>query len=254
MDGYLSIVTYIVLFASGLGFGIFIGLLVQIFRFNRDPLLGPLMKSGIVGISYDVDQNTIDLVPLEHVARGVYFSMDAKNPMIVMKPEDVSTIPMSRLRKSALLLISKKPHGMSVNPETLAKVGIASISLSKDLKEKFSSRELSHRSYIELISELLKLSKDYVGEIKVSPELKLGISFNIPEVAKAMMSILVSLSLASLEGLKDNLLSAKAFLEYMKYRMAGAREGWTKYLVWLLMAGIAVAIIFLIIQQLGGRG
>ncbi|MEM4958373.1 MAG: hypothetical protein QXX12_00685 [Nanopusillaceae archaeon] len=246
------IVLYIILFFGGFGFGLFIGILIQVFRTNRDPLLGPLMRSNIVGISYDVDQNTIDLVPLEHVARGVYFSMDTKNPMIVMKPEDVVTVPMSRMRKNALLLVSKKPHGMAVSPETLAKIGIVSISLGKDVKEKFSNRELSHRAYIELISELLKLSKDYVGEIKVSQDLKLGISFNIPEVVKAMMSILVSLSLASIEGLKDNLLSARAFLEYMKYRIAGAREGWSKYLVWILIICIGVAIVYVIIQQMGG--
>ncbi len=236
-----------VAFGGGLLIGLFYGMLMV----KKNPVIRRL-GGELIGIVYDIDREIIDIVGLYSLGRQVYFSRDPYNPILVIKPTDVPTIPARMFGKPAIFVIGKRTHGFAVSPSSLAKIGLASLIINKEGSTGKESEPVT-KSTLAVVKTLLKYQEKTMGTIKVNPELKIGLSIKTPEVMKAIANFITSLSLASIDGLKDSLLSVNKFMQYLRQRwgIAGSSK-WINWLMMLLIIGGIFGLVFVIITKVMG--
>jgi len=238
--------------ALGFVVGIIVGyLFAKILRLRAERAVRRF-RGELLGFVYDVSKDMVDIVGLNPMGEGTYFSTDPLTPLIVLKPARVKPKLFKFLGKPIVFVIAFGMYGFAADTSDVGKVGIASLSMEgSDIK---IGKDTPVSIAIEnLITNLLTKQGQLTGEIHVNPEMKIGLAYEVPEFISALTSITTSIAAGTMQGLKDTVIGAEHYTKIIE-KYSRAKEAAYGFWIKLLIVGGAIALIFWLISMVLGGG
>jgi len=230
----------------GVAMGVLIGIVMGFFIGARAPLRNPIfrpfLQTGLIGIFYDVDSDSLSIEPIER--RGDIYITKGNPPAIYIPVPSATPIRIKGSTATAVFGISGSVFRLATDIKALHDLGIAEIVVN----EKRISTERSN-PYSEIVDAARRLASSHSDSlhsltVDISPEVRIGIVYSIGTLARRLAQAAKNSMLAVFQG-ADYVYASGNKIEAQLARIYGIRQGsptWLRYVV-LLFLIILVALI-----------
>ena len=155
-------------------------------------------KIPALALTYDINTSEWDLVPLERLGEGLLISKDHRRPLIMFKDVRIRAHSFRGVPTYFAFTIGDK--AVATNPEALVKAGIASLTIKSKYWHTTTQPNIALRN---LIGQVLSEASQKNTELTVTPNLKIGLTIEIPPVISAIMSTVIQTATGVLHSLLD---------------------------------------------------
>ena len=219
----------------------------QLYKRMKD-LQNILYRGQIIGIVDDVSEDRIELVPLVPLRKGIYVSTFTNYPLIVFVPSTATPRWSLIFGKPILYVIAFKLYGAAFDPRLLTPFGIAKIGLQLP---SFDCSDNIFNCVDRLVEELYKYLGEKTITLKISPDIRLGIAYNIPKIIRALLATVGQIGTTTFQQIQETSQLALELTRYMQ-RMAGVslaqKQTFYRFLLAALIIGGSLILIFLILM------
>jgi hypothetical protein len=245
-----TIGTYIVIgFAMGIFIGILIGVLVGVRAPLRNPIFRPFLQTGLIGIFYDVDSDSLAIEPIEK--RGDIYITKGNPPAIYIPTPSVTPIRIKGSRATAVFGISGSVFNLATDIKALHDLGIAEIVVN----EKRISTEKSN-PYSDIVDAARRLASSHSDSlhsltVDISPEVRIGVVYSIGTLARRLAQAAKNSMMYVFQG-ADYVYSSGSKIEAQLARIYGMRTGsstWMRYLLLFALIGLVAVIVLQVLKS-----
>jgi len=239
--------------ALGFAMGIFIGVLVGFFIGARAPMRSPIIRllshTGMVGLFYDVDSDSISIEPIEK--RGDIYIAKGNPPAIYIPTPSATPIRIKGTRVTAVFGISGGMFNLAMDLKTLHDLGIAEVKIN----EKRISTEKSN-PYSEIVDAariLASADSDTLHSLTadISPDVRIGITYSIGTLARRLAQTAKNSMLSVFEG-ANYAYATGSRMEALLSRIYSYKQGggatWLRYIVLFAIIGLVALIIMQVLK------
>jgi len=235
----------------GVAMGVLIGVIMGFFIGARAPLRNPVfrpfLQTGLIGIFYDVDSDSLSIEPIER--RGDIYITKGNPPAIYIPVPSATPIRIKGSTATAVFGISGSVFRLATDIKALHDLGIAEIVVN----EKRISTERSN-PYSEIVDAARRLASSHSDSlhsltVDISPEVRIGITYSIGTLARRLAQTAKNSMLAVFEG-ANYAYATGSRMEALLSRMYAVRQGsptWFRYLLLFLLIGL---VAFIVMQAL----
>ena len=233
--------------ALSVAIGVLIGVILGIFLGMRAPLRNPVfrpfLQTGLIGIFYDVDSDSLSIEPIER--RGDIYITKGNPPAIYIPVPNATPIRIKGSTATAVFGISGSVFRLATDLKALHDLGIAELLIG----EKRISTERSN-PYSEIVDAARRLASSHSDSlhsltVDISPDVRIGITYSIGTLARRLAQDAKNSMLFVFQG-ADYVYAAGNKIEAQLARIYGARAGspaWLRYLVLVVLIGLAMLIV-----------
>ena len=237
----------------GIAMGVLIGVIMGFFigarTTMRNPVFRPFLQTGLIGIFYDVDSDSLSIEPIER--RGDIYITKGNPPALYIPVPSATPIRIKGARATAVFGISGSVFHLATDIKALHDLGIAEIIVN----EKRISTERSN-PYSEIVDAARRLASSHSDSlhsltVDISPDVRIGITYSIGTLARRLAQTAKNSMLAVFQG-ADYAYASGNKIEAQLARIYGIRQGspsWIRYVFLLMLIGL---VIFIITQVLKG--
>jgi len=235
----------------GVAMGVLIGVIMGFFIGARAPLRNPVfrpfLQTGLIGIFYDVDSDSLSIEPIER--RGDIYITKGNPPAIYIPVPSATPIRIKGSTATAVFGISGSVFRLATDIKALHDLGIAEIVVN----EKRISTERSN-PYSEIVDAARRLASSHSDSlhsltVDISPDVRIGIVYSIGTLARRLAQAAKNSMLAVFEG-ANYAYATGSRMEALLSRMYAVRQGsptWFRYLLLFLLIGL---VAFIVMQAL----
>jgi len=236
----------------GLAMGVLVGVIIGFFIGARAPLRNPVfrpfLQTGLIGIFYDVDSDSLSIEPIEK--RGDIYITKGNPPALYIPVPSATPIRIKGSRATAVFGISGSVFHLATDIKALHDLGIAEIVVN----EKRISTEKSN-PYSEIVDAARRLASSHSDSlhsltVDISPDVRIGITYSIGTLARRLAQAAKNSMLAVFQG-ADYAYASGNKIEAQLARMYGVRTGsptWARYLVLLALIGLVALIAMQVLR------
>ena len=230
----------------GLAMGVLVGVVLGFFIGARTPLRNPVfrpfLQTGLIGIFYDVDSDSLSIEPIER--RGDIYITKGNPPALYIPVPSATPIRIKGTRATAVFGISGSVFHLATDIKALHDLGIAEIVVN----EKRISTERSN-PYSEIVDATRRLASSHSDSlhsltVDISPDVRIGITYSIGTLARRLAQAAKNSMLAVFQG-ADYAYASGNKIEAQLARIYGMRTGsptWIRYLVLFALIGLVAFI------------
>jgi len=230
----------------GVAMGVLIGVIMGFFIGARAPLRNPVfrpfLQTGLIGIFYDVDSDSLSIEPIER--RGDIYITKGNPPAIYIPVPSATPIRIKGSTATAVFGISGSVFRLATDIKALHDLGIAEIVVN----EKRISTERSN-PYSEIVDAARRLASSHSDSlhsltVDISPDVRIGIVYSIGTLARRLAQAAKNSMLAVFEG-ANYAYATGSRMEALLSRMYAVRQGsptWFRYLLLFLLIGLVAFI------------
>jgi hypothetical protein len=223
----------------GVVMGFFIGARAPL----RNPVFRPFLQTGLIGIFYDVDSDSLSIEPIER--RGDIYITKGNPPAIYIPVPSATPIRIRGSTATAVFGISGSVFRLATDIKALHDLGIAEIVVN----EKRISTERSN-PYSEIVDAARRLASSHSDSlhsltVDISPDVRIGITYSIGTLARRLAQAAKNSMLAVFEG-ANYAYATGSRMEALLSRMYAVRTGsptWIRYLVLVALIGLVALIV-----------
>ena len=238
--------------AMGLMMGVLVGVVIGFFVGARGPLRNPIfrpfLQTGLIGIFYDVDSDSLSIEPIEK--RGDIYITKGNPPALYIPTPSATPIRVKGTKTTAVFGISGSVFHLATDIKALHDLGIAEIVVN----EKRISTERSN-PYSEIVDAARRLASAHSDSlhsltVDISPDVRIGITYSIGALARRLAQTAKNSMLSVFQG-ADYAYASGSKIEAQLARMYGMRQGspaWIRYLVLLALIGLVAAIAMQVLK------
>ena len=231
----------------GVAMGVLIGVVMGFFIGARAPLRNPVfrpfLQTGLIGIFYDVDSDSLSIEPIER--RGDIYITKGNPPAIYIPVPSTTPIRIKGSTATAVFGISGSVFRLATDIKALHDLGIAEIVVN----EKRISTERSN-PYSEIVDAARRLASSHSDSlhsltVDISPEVRIGIVYSIGTLARRLAQAAKNSMLAVFQG-ADYVYASGNKIEAQLARIYGIRQGsptWLRYVFLLVLIGIVALLV-----------
>jgi len=209
----------------------------------RNPVFRPFLQTGLIGIFYDVDSDSLSIEPIER--RGDIYITKGNPPAIYIPVPSATPIRIKGSTATAVFGISGSVFRLATDIKALHDLGIAEIVVN----EKRISTERSN-PYSEIVDAARRLASSHSDSlhsltVDISPDVRIGIVYSIGTLARRLAQAAKNSMLAVFEG-ANYAYATGSRMEALLSRMYAIRQGsptWLRYLVLVALIGLVALII-----------
>ena len=235
----------------GVAMGVLIGVIMGFFIGARAPLRNPVfrpfLQTGLIGIFYDVDSDSLSIEPIER--RGDIYITKGNPPAIYIPVPSATPIRIKGSTATAVFGISGSVFRLATDIKALHDLGIAEIVVN----EKRISTERSN-PYSEIVDAARRLASSHSDSlhsltVDISPDVRIGIVYSIGTLARRLAQAAKNSMLAVFEG-ANYAYATGSRMEALLSRIYAVRQGsptWFRYLLLFLLIGL---VAFIVMQAL----
>ena len=241
----------------GLAMGVLIGVVLGFFIGARGPLRNPIfrpfLQTGLIGIFYDVDSDSLSIEPIER--RGDIYISRGNPPAIYIPTPSATPIRIKGTRATAVFGISGSVFNLATDIKALHDLGIAEIVVN----EKRISTERSN-PYSEIVDAARRLASAHSDSlhsltVDISPEVRIGVVYSIGTLARRLAQTAKNSMLAVFEG-ANYAYATGSRMEALLSRIYAMRTGgaptWLRYLVLVALIGLVALIVMQVLKGAPG--
>jgi len=237
----------------GIAMGVLVGVIMGFFigarTTMRNPVFRPFLQTGLIGIFYDVDSDSLSIEPIER--RGEIYITKGNPPAIYIPVPSAMPIRIKGTSATAVFGISGSVFRLATDIKALHDLGIAEIVVN----EKRISTERSN-PYSEIVDAARRLASSHSDSlhsltVDISPEVRIGITYSIGTLARRLAQAAKNSMLAVFQG-ADYAYASGNKIEAQLARLYAVRQGsptWIRYLLLLVLIGL---VIFIVMQAIKG--
>jgi hypothetical protein len=231
----------------GVAIGVLIGVIMGFFigarTTMRNPVFRPFLQTGLIGIFYDVDSDSLSIEPIER--RGDIYITKGNPPAIYIPVPSATPIRIKGSTATAVFGISGSVFRLATDLKALHDLGIAEIVVN----EKRISTERSN-PYSEIVDAARRLASSHSDSlhsltVDISPDVRIGITYSIGTLARRLAQAAKNSMLSVFEG-ANYAYATGSRMEALLSRMYAVRTGsptWLRYLFLFLLIGLAAFIV-----------
>lgn len=230
----------------GVAMGVLIGVIMGFFIGARAPLRNPVfrpfLQTGLIGIFYDVDSDSLSIEPIER--RGDIYITKGNPPAIYIPVPSATPIRIKGSTATAVFGISGSVFRLATDIKALHDLGIAEIVVN----EKRISTERSN-PYSEIVDAARRLASSHSDSlhsltVDISPDVRIGIVYSIGTLARRLAQAAKNSMLAVFEG-ANYAYATGSRMEALLSRIYAVRQSsptWLRYLVLFALIGLVALI------------
>ena len=236
----------------GFAAGIFSGLLIGVFVGSKGPLRSPIfrpfLQTGLIGLFYDVDSDSLSIEPIEK--RGDLYIAKGNPPAIYIPTPSVTPIRIKGTRTAAVFGVSGGMFNLAADIKALHDLGIAEVVINE--KRISTERSNPYSDIVDAARQLASSNSDSLHSltVDVSPDVRIGIVYSIGTLARrlaqaaknSMLSVFEGASYAYATGSKMEALLSRIY----GYRPSGSN--WVRYLVLVGLIGLVALIVLQVLK------
>jgi len=239
--------------ALGLAMGVLVGVILGFFLGARAPLRNPVfrpfLQTGLIGIFYDVDSDSLSIEPIEK--RGDIYITKGNPPAIYIPVPSATPIRIKGTRTTAVFGISGSVFNLATDIKALHDLGIAEVVVN----EKRISTERSN-PYSEIVDAARRLASAHSDSlhsltVDISPDVRIGITYSIGTLARRLAQAAKNSMLAVFEG-ANYAYATGSRMEALLSRMYAMRTGSPTWLRYLVLAALIGLVVLIVVQVLRG--
>jgi len=236
----------------GIAMGVLIGVIMGFFigarTTMRNPVFRPFLQTGLIGIFYDVDSDSLSIEPIER--RGDIYITKGNPPALYIPVPSATPIRIKGARATAVFGISGSVFHLATDIKALHDLGIAEIVVN----EKRISTERSN-PYSEIVDAARRLASSHSDSlhsltVDISPDVRIGITYSIGTLARRLAQTAKNSMLAVFQG-ADYAYASGNKIEAQLARIYGIRQGspsWIRYLVLFALIGLVALIAMQVLK------
>jgi hypothetical protein len=233
----------------GVLIGVIMGFFIGARTTMKNPVFRPFLQTGLIGIFYDVDSDSLSIEPIER--RGDIYITKGNPPAIYIPVPSATPIRIKGTRATAVFGISGSVFHLATDIKALHDLGIAEIVVN----EKRISTERSN-PYSEIVDAARRLASSHSDSlhsltVDISPDVRIGITYSIGTLARRLAQAAKNSMLAVFQG-ADYAYASGNKIEAQLARIYGIRQGSPTWLRYLVLVALISLVALIVVQVLKG--